>query len=103
MEAGVSMTARFTDYVTDDGTKISAAVYYEYQGPNKAGSMRRVKEPRIMELRVVEPYNYWRPASEIVAGEQIGQRVFKNRTEAQKTLDLLAKARGWAKYEEADA
>ena len=97
MEAGVRMTARFTDYVTDNGTKISAAVYYEYQAPNEAGSMRRVKEPRIMELRIAKLCNYWRPASENVAGEQIGQRVFKNRTEAQKTLDLLAKARGWRK------
>jgi len=84
--------SRFVEYI-DESTGRCFRVDFQHAmivKPN--GLLKYVIKPAIMEQL---PGGYWQESKEPVAGTPVSQREFKNRTEAQKVLDLLAKARGW--------
>lgn len=84
--------SRFVEYI-DESTGRRFRVDFQHATivkPN--GLLKNVKKPVILEQL---EGGYWRESEEPVAGTPVSQREFKNRTEAQQTLDLLAKARGW--------
>lgn len=61
------------------------------------GLLKNVKKPVIQEFPPADGEHLccWEASKELIAGTPVNNRDFKNRTEAQKVLDLLAKARGW--------
>ncbi|MBQ8089990.1 MAG: hypothetical protein IJ233_04555 [Pyramidobacter sp.] len=94
----MAKTSRFTEYIDAAGRRFRVGMYGKMITKDN-GLLKTVQKPKIMEFCG----RWWELSAEVVAGRPVNDREFKNRTEAQKTLDLLAKARGWAKYEEADA
>lgn len=94
----MAKTSRFTEYIDAAGRRFRVGMQGKMVTKDN-GLLKTVQKPKIMEFCG----QWWELSKEEVAGTPVNDREFKNRTEAQKTLDLLAKARGWAKYEEADA
>ena len=91
-------TSRLTEYIDAAGRRFRVGMQGKMVTKDN-GLLKTVQKPKIMEFSG----RWWELSAEVVAGRPVNDREFKNRTEAQKTLDLLAKARGWAKYEEGDA
>ena len=80
--------SRFVEYI-DESTGRRFRVDFQY---TISAAGKQIKKPAILEQL---PGGYWQESKEPVAGTPVSQREFKNRTEAQKVLDLLSKARGW--------
>ena len=84
--------SRFVEYIDERSGRRFRVDFQHAMIVKPNGLLKNVKKPVILEQL---EGGYWRESDEPVAGTPVSQREFKNRTEAQQTLDLLAKARGW--------
>ena len=83
--------SRFVEYVDGNGRRFRVDfLYMTITKPN--GLLKDVKKPAILEQL---PGGYWQESKEPVAGTPVNDREFKNRTEAQELLDLMALAFRW--------
>ncbi len=89
--------SRFVEYSDERSSRRFRVDFQHATIVKPNGLLKNVKKPAILEFPPDDGKHLccWYVSNERIAGTPVNEREFKNRTEAQQTLDLLAKARGW--------